>query len=487
MNGEQIMTRILIADDEASIRTILAKAMENKGHHVMRAQNGQEALHALKTKDIDLAFVDIRMPELTGLEILARTAEFPGQPLIFIITAEDTMENAINAMKKGAYDYITKPFDLEEVSILVDRALETRKLKQEVQELKREDTNKKSPALIGKSKLIQEVFKTIGRVANQDVTVLIQGESGTGKELAAKAIHYQGQRTDYPFVAVNCSAIPANLLESELFGHKKGAYTGAGTDKIGYFEAAQKGTLFLDEIGELPVSLQSKLLRVLQEKEIQRVGETKSVPINVRIIAATNQNLQARVREGAFREDLFFRLNVVLLELPSLRNRKEDIPPLTNHFLNLFAKDLHMPPKKISEEALSYLKELDWPGNVRQLENLIKRAMVLKQGPLLELRDFQMIKTGMDVVRAPQNIDQISMEQFVGESLDVYLSRFSRSELRDLYRKWLPVIERPLIRLALKKTRGNQIKAAEILGINRNTLRKKISELKIERRGLVKK
>lgn len=481
------MTQILIADDEASIRTILAKSMEKKGFQVMRAQTGLQALEILRMYPIDVAIVDIRMPEMTGLELLKHQKSFPSNPSIFVVTAQDTMENAVEAMKRGAYDYLTKPFDLDELSILVDRALETRALKNEVENLKVLQQSSGAPAgpmLVGKSKAIQEIYKTIGKVADQDITVLIQGESGTGKELIARAIHSQGKRSSKPFVAVNCAAIPNNLLEAELFGSKKGAYTGAIADKTGYFERANTGTIFLDEIGDMPMELQAKLLRVLQEKEIQRLGDSKVIPIDVRLIAATNQVLAGRVKKGLFREDLYFRLNVVPLQLPPLRERKNDIRHLVTHFLERGANEFNLGPKTVSKEAMEFLETQNWPGNIRELENLLKRVYVLSSSPVLEKRDFETMRTSFGGDNLPVH-DPQDLEQVIARNLEAIIARMP--EERDLHRHLLPLIERPLIRIVLQRTQGNQIQAAERLGINRNTLRKKIRDLKVERRGLVER
>lgn len=476
------MTQILIADDEASIRTILSRAMEKKGFEVVRAKNGSEALQFLKGLPIDVALLDIRMPDMSGLELLNRQKEYPSHPFIFMMTAQDTMENAVEAMKMGAYDYFTKPFDLDELSLLVDRALEARGLQTEIKMMK-EEVGGRDPmvayTLVGKSKPIQEIYKIIGKVANQDVSILIFGESGTGKELVAKAIHFKGNRAPYPFVALNCSAIPRDLLESELFGHKKGAFTGAVRDKMGSFEQAHLGTLFLDEIGDLPLSLQSKLLRVLQEKEIQKVGDTKTIPINVRIIAASNQRLENKVKKGEFREDLYFRLNVVPLSIPPLRERKSDVPLLVEYFLGKMKVDSPLGPKKIANAGLNYLKEQTWPGNVRELENLVKRACVLSQGTVLEKRDFEILMAANPTSSWVESRGDVALEEFFGSQISSLLSRMSLEEENDLHAKFLPLLEKPLISFVLKKMKGNQIQAARLLGINRNTLRKKIKELKI--------
>lgn len=470
------MSTILIADDELSIRTILQKSLEKKGYKVICAQNGSEALSLLMQAPIDVGIVDIRMPGISGLELLKRQKNYPSKPSLFVMTAQDTMENAVESMKCGAVDYIVKPFDLDEIAILVKRALENRRLKTELNFLKEENEESLPSAfhLIGKSKPIREIYKLIGRVANHDETILITGESGTGKEMVAKAIHYQGNRSPYPFVAVNCSAIPRDLLESELFGHKKGAFTGAHQDKKGLFEQANLGTLFLDEIGEMPLNLQAKLLRVLQEREIKPVGGTKTIPVNVRIVAATNRELNHLVKKGLFREDLFFRINVVPCFLPPLRERKSDIPLLVAHFSAKMAKGEDA--KKISPKALEFLSHYEWPGNVRELENVIRRACVLKMGSVLEKEDFEIILSAND--KSIQSLAlSSSLEDMVTHKLIDYFSDKKSEDLTDLYEHFLPYLERPLISLTLKSTQGNQIQAAKLLGINRNTLRKKINEL----------
>ncbi len=472
------MTQILIADDETSIRTILSRAMEKKGFQVHRARTGEEALAYLKTYPIDLAFLDIRMPDMNGLDLLNQQKSFISHPFLFVITAQDTMENAVEAMKRGAYDYITKPFDLDEISLLVDRALETRRLQTEVRFMKTEGVQDPLSAftLVGKSRAIQEIYKMIGKVANQDVTVLLTGESGTGKELVAKAVHYKGNRAPYPFVVVNCSAIPRELLESELFGYKKGAFTGAVRDKPGFFEQAHLGTLFLDEIGDLPTSLQAKLLRVLQDKEVQRVGDTKTFSVNVRIVAATNRDLNDRVKRGEFREDLFFRLNVVPIHLPPLRERRSDLPLLVDYFLNQRRDEI---VKKVSNEALDFLKSYHWPGNVRELENIIKRAVVLSQGPVLEKRDFEILLQKSHGELLSFRVEDSSLEELIYKKLEVFFAQHKGEHLTNLHGQFLPSLEKPLIRLALLYTKGNQLKAADLLGVNRNTLRKKMRELNV--------
>jgi len=474
------MSTILIADDESSIRTILARAMENRGLQVLKADTGERALETLRSCDVDVALLDIRMPQMSGLDILKHQNEFPSRPVLIIMTAQDTMDNAITAMKNGAYDYITKPFDLDELSLLLDRALETKQLKEENQILRTLGPIDHEPKVLicGKSKSVRELYKVIGRVADQDVTVLITGESGTGKELVARAVHFNGKRASSPFVAVNCSAIPKDLLESELFGYKKGAFTGADRDHAGYFEQAHLGTLFLDEIGEMPRPLQAKLLRVLQESEIKRLGDEKNKSINVRVIAATNRELKTEVRKGNFREDLFFRLNVVPVDIAPLRERREDIPVLVDHFIKANRK-LNPAVQGVTKEAMEYLKNSAWPGNVRELENIIKRVLVLINSPYLEKRDFE-IFVGQDSQVLSAMWNTVPLEEILEQKMAAFLTQNLNKNTDDLHEQMLKLVEKPLLSAVLQATSGNQIQAAKILGINRNTLRKKITDLKIE-------
>lgn len=462
------MPHILIADDEESIQTILAQSFAKKGYDTLIARNGKEALNILETRNIDVALLDIRMPELSGLDLIRQQNTFLGHPLLIIMTAQNTMENAIDAMKHGAYDYLTKPFDLEEMHLVVKRALESKKLKEENEKLKSERISE-GGAIVGQSKVLQEIFKTIGKIADEEVTVLIEGESGTGKELVARVIHKSGGRSSKPFLAINCSAIPRELLESELFGSKKGAYTGSLADKAGFFEQAYGGTLFLDEIGDMPFSLQAKLLRVLQEKEIVRLGDTHSMPVDVRVIAATNKNLKELVAQKKFREDLFYRLNVVPIHLPPLRERREDIPLLIQFFLQKFSGNT----KKISPQTVDYLKEQVWPGNIRELENILKRACVLLAKPVLEKEDIEPFLKGSSV-----EVSGISFEEDLKKWVAWMIHQ--KNWNANIYDEILPFLERPLFEVILKKTEGNQLQAANLLGINRNTLRKRLKELGLD-------
>src|SRR6059036_2232612 len=368
--------RILIADDEDGLRWVLEKGLRQAGYEVTAVRDGDEALRAFSEAPFDLLFLDIRMPGTDGLTVLAKLRALAGDAHVIVMTAHGTMETAIQAMQRGAYDYLTKPFDLDEVLLLAERALEARRLTQEVARLRTGlQEVREFSALIGRHPRMQDVYKTIGRIAGTDVTVLLRGESGTGKELVARAIHHYSRRSGRPFVAVSCAAIPGTLLESEMFGHERGAFTDAKERRLGKFELAHGGTLYLDEIGDMPVDLQTKLLRALQERTMERVGGQESIAIDVRVLAATNRDLEALMKEGRFREDLYYRLNVVTVNLPPLRERRRDVPLLIEHFLAKYAGELG--ERAVASEALDRLVGHDWPGNVRELENVIQRAMVM--------------------------------------------------------------------------------------------------------------
>lgn len=469
--------RILIADDEESIRWVLSKALSKKGYAVDLAANGTEALALFRQNKYDMAILDIKMPGMTGLELLQRFHEEKPAVLVIIMTAESTMKNAVDAMKHGAYDYITKPFDLDALDAIILKARKASEVTDEVQRLKEEikEHYQLDRTIIGKSQAMQEVYKLLGKVAPTDVTVLITGESGTGKELVARAVHFNSPRLGKPFLAINCAAIPRELLESELFGFEKGAFTGATERKIGKFEQAHGGTLFLDEIGDMPLELQAKLLRVLQEKEITRTGGNATISVDVRIIAATNQNLKDRVEAKEFREDLFYRLNVVPIQLPPLRDRREDIPLLVDLFVQRAKEDLGVLTRGCTDEAMALLKRHQWPGNVRELENTIQRAALLSPDLVLTPSDFPFLQNETDA-REPEG----SLEAIISKKLNASFAHMDLQEMNDLYDMVLHQMERPLIKLILEKARGNQVRAAEILGINRNTLRKKITTLGID-------
>lgn len=465
--------RVLIADDDESVRWVLKKSLEKEGLDTALASDASEAFARMRAEDIAVALVDIRMPGMSGLELLDRIKAEGGGPVVIIMTAQTTMQNAVEAMRRGAYDYLTKPFDLDEVNIIVKKAMEVRRLSREVDILRAEVREKYEGGLVGNTPAMQEIYKTIGRVADSDATVLIHGESGTGKELVARAIHFHSRRAGRPFVAVNSAAIPSELLESEIFGHEKGAFTGAVSRKIGKFEAASGGTIFFDEIGDMGLALQGKLLRVLQEKEFERVGGAETIKSDVRVIAATHRDLEKEVREGRFREDLFYRLNVIQINIPPLRRRKDDICLLAEHFMQKFQPDA-VKKKILTPETLRMLKAYDWPGNVRELENAIQRAITLSQGDKIFLDSLppQIFKPGHGVV--------ISFEAFLEEKIADLVERMGGLERGDIYSLVIQRVEKPLITHVLRKTNGNQVRAAALLGINRNTLRKKIKGLGIK-------
>jgi two-component system nitrogen regulation response regulator GlnG len=479
--GREAMTikRILVADDEESIRWVLSKALSKQGYQVDLANNGQQALEMIRQKGYDLAVLDIKMPGMSGLDLLTRLQEESPATLVVIMTAESSMKNAVEAMKRGAYDYITKPFDLDTLDAIILKAQKAAEVNDEVTRLKDElkEHYQLDRTIIGQSPPMQALYKVLGKVAPADVTVLITGESGTGKELVARAIHFNSPRLGKPFLALNCAAIPRELLESELFGHEKGAFTGAAERKTGKFEQANGGTLFLDEIGDMPLELQAKLLRVLQEREITRTGGTATIRVDVRIIAATNQNLKQKVQDRVFREDLYYRLNVVPIELPPLRQRREDIPALVEYFLGRARDEYQTNARGVTPQAMDLLTAASWPGNIRELEHALQRASLLSPDALLSPADFPEL---LGEHAAAEN--NSSLEGLITAKLQSSLMQIDLQEINNLYDMVLHQMERPLINIVLDKTRGNQVRAAEVLGINRNTLRKKIQLLGINPR-----
>ena len=463
--------RVLIADDEDGLRWVLERGLRQAGYEVTAVRDGDEALRAFSDAPFDLVFLDIRMPGTDGLTVLAKLRALAGDAHVIVMTAHGTMETAIQAMQRGAYDYLAKPFDLDEVLLLAERALAAGRLTQEVARLK---TGLQEVwefgALIGRHPRMQEVYKTIGRIAASDVTVLLRGESGTGKELVARAIHHYSRRAGRPFVAVSSAAIPGTLLESELFGHERGAFTDAKERKLGKLELAHGGTLFLDEIGDMPPELQTKLLRALQERTIERVGGHESLRIDVRVLAATNRDLETMMREGRFREDLFYRLNVVTVTLPPLRERRRDVPLLVEHLLAKYATELG--ERGVAPEALDRLVGHDWPGNVRELENVVQRAMVMAtSGVILP----EHLPIGPVSAAASVAIDA-TLEEIIERKLLECVRGLREHASANLYDLMVGLVEKPLLRAVLRETGGNQVRAAQILGINRNTLRKKLTE-----------
>ncbi|MBI5236354.1 MAG: sigma-54-dependent Fis family transcriptional regulator [Deltaproteobacteria bacterium] len=467
----------LIADDDASIVWVLEKLLTEKGIAVIKAVDGDTACAELKRGEAQLAFLDINMPGRDGLSVLKEAGKTSGNTAIIIMTAESTMKNALEAMKLGAFDYITKPFDIAEVEIAIDKALENAALKRAVGTLTKRlrETLTGDAEFIGKSRAVQSVYKTIGKVSATDVSALILGETGTGKELVARLIHANSLRSPGPFIAVNSAAVPKDLMESELFGFEKGAFTGAVEEKKGKIELAHEGTLFLDEIGDMPFELQSKLLRAIQEKEFYRIGGKTPVRVDIRIIAATNADIEKAVAEKQFRQDLYFRLNGITLTLPPLRERKSDIPLLTEHYLDKFHSEFGGAPRSLSDKALEAMTSYAWPGNVRELENVLRRAMLLSPSLVLSMEDIN-----LPVTRSSTE----SIEDVIAARLKPFIGRTEHGTKQELYGFIMQFMERPLIKLVLEKTKGNQVQAAETLGINRNTLRKKIKELKIKVDGI---
>lgn len=473
--------RILIVDDEQSLVFVLKKLLEDE-FIVDTASDGDEALSYIDKNKYLAIFLDIRIPKMNGMEVLAYTRKLPKKPNVIIMTAQNTMVNAIDAMRQGAYDYITKPFELDEIIGIIEKIKKTEDFPEKLPD-KSEDFL--DTFLIGKSKTMQEVFKTIGKLSHNNLTVLILGESGTGKELVARAIHLNSIRSGKPFIVVNTPSVPSELLESELFGHEKGSFTGAIEKKEGKFMLADGGTIFLDEIGDMPLNLQAKLLRVIQEKEVERIGSNRAVKVDVRIIAATNKNLKSMIKNAKFREDLYYRLNVIEITLPPLRDRRTDIPLLCDFFIKKFSRELNIPEKKLGEDALAFLQSYSFPGNIRELENAVRRCMVMSPSYMLNAEDFREImqdesKTAPDKNPRDKKIESELFEDIVRKRIKNYVEKIKDTGTNDIYKSIIGLTEKIVIEEMLKIYNSNQFKVAEILGINRNTLRKKINEFKID-------
>ena len=461
------MNPVWIIDDDRSIRWVFEKALAREQIPSKSFASAAEALAALDAGELPQVLVsDIRMPGQSGLDLLRHVkAHFPDLPVI-IMTAYSDLDSAVSAFQGGAYEYLPKPFDVDQAVELVRRAIG-----ESVQQGGVAEVSSITPEILGKAASMQEVFRAIGRLSQSHATVLINGESGTGKELVARALHRHSPRADKPFIAINTAAIPRDLLESELFGHERGAFTGAQTQRRGRFEQAEGGTLFLDEIGDMPAELQTRLLRVLSDGHFYRVGGHQPVKANVRVIAATHQNLDDRVKRGLFREDLFHRLNVIRLRLPNLRERQEDIPLLAKHFLQKSAQDLGVEPKRLSEATLKYLAGLEFPGNVRQLENLCHWLTVMAPGHTIEVTDLPGELRDQAAQEVPQNwLDALGMEA----------DRLIVTAPGSVFEQLSHGFERTLIRRALAASGGRRIEAAHMLGIGRNTITRKIQELGLE-------
>ncbi len=467
--GKKIMLNesILVVDDAPDIRAGMAEILKNAGYHVDTASDGQEAIEKLDDRFFDVVLTDLAMPRKNGMDVLNFLKKHSPESVCIIITGYGTIKGAVDAMKKGAFDYLTKPVKAEEVLIVIQKALDVRQLKRENLSLKQELIHIYGfDRIVGKSKAMQKVFQLIEKVASTDSTVLITGESGTGKELIAHAIHFASNRKDRPFVPVNCAAIPEELLESEIFGHEKGAFTHAIKTRIGRFELADKGTIFLDEIGEMSPALQVKLLRVLQERKFERVGGVKTIRVDIRVIAATNVDLEKAVRENRFREDLYYRLNVIPIHIPPLRERRSDIPLLIKHFMKKFCADKRTLVQDIDQEAMECMTSYAWPGNVRELENIIERMAILANGPTITIDDLperivgKRRGGGYALAGDIQNLAMLAEEGF---SLSSAVEQF----------------EKTLILQALDKTGWVKNRAAKLLKMNRTTLIEKMKKQKL--------
>lgn len=444
------MEKILVIDDEKSLLDLLTVVLKKEGYHVQTSLSGKKGLELIKKQDFALILCDIKLPQMNGLEILKQVkAKKPDIPVV-MITAYGTIKQAVGALKAGALDYVVKPFDMEELKIIIANGLEKRRLKQENILLKKELKEQyRFENMIGKSKSMREIYSLIEKIAGTDTTVIIEGESGTGKEMAARAIHVLSHRSENSFVSISCAALPENLLESELFGHMRGSFTGAVVDKKGMFEVAQHGTLFLDEVGEMSPMTQVKLLRTLQERKIRRVGGTEEIPVDVRIIAATNQDLKKKIGQENFREDLFYRLNVISFEMPPLRKRKEDIPLLVSHFLEKYCKAMERKMKRITPEVMKIFESYPWPGNVRELENVMERIVAIEERETITEESLP------EEILTPQKKMETKNLLRPGFNLNEYLDEVSQNYIRE----------------ALESSEGNLKETASLLGINYRSLR----------------
>jgi two-component system nitrogen regulation response regulator GlnG len=469
---------ILVADDDRGIRTVLTQALGRAGYDVRSTGNAATLWRWVSDGEGDLVITDVVMPDENGLDLLPRIRKIRPDLRIVVMSAQSTLLTAVKAAQRGAFEYLPKPFDIRQLVNLVQRALSVPRAP--AGEAAPEEGEEKLP-LIGRSPAMQEIYRTLARLMSTDLTVMITGESGTGKELVARALHDYGKRRNGPFVAINMAAIPRELIESELFGHEKGAFTGATQRSAGRFEQAEGGTLFLDEIGDMPPEAQTRLLRVLQEGEYTTVGGRTAIKGNVRIIAATHRDLTQAIRQGLFREDLYYRLNVVPIRLPPLRERAEDIPELVRHFLAQTASQ-GLPPKVIDSVAMERLKRHRWPGNVRELENLVRRLAALYAQ---EVIGIEVVESELSGGLPPSDSGEAAEGEGLSATVERHLREYFAAHTDGLpaagvYDRVLREVERPLLSLALEVSRGNQIKAAALLGLNRNTLRKKIRELDIE-------
>ncbi|MFO7963769.1 MAG: sigma-54 dependent transcriptional regulator [Desulfobacterales bacterium] len=472
------MEKILLIDDDEGLTHFLNRFFTRKGYSVTACLNGVDALRTIAGEAFDLVLLDYKMPGLNGLDTLKKIKDDQVKTPIIIMTAYGSTDTAIEAMKRGAYDYLTKPFERKELSRIVSEALEYNRRMKEVVCLPESSIDtvsaKGTLKMVGRSKAMQDVYKTIGQIAEKDVAVLLTGESGTGKELAAKAIFHHSRRKDKPFLAINCAAIPEHLFESELFGYERGAFTGAHQAKIGKLERCDGGTCFLDEIGDMSMALQAKLLRVLQEGEFERLGGRDTIKVDVRIIAATNKDLKSAVRNGLFREDLYWRLNVITIDLPPLRKRTEDIPELVEYFIARFSADYNKPIRHVAEGVLQQFYAYSWPGNIREMENIIRRAVIVCSGDVIMEEHIELLDS-----REGQTVQALNREEVMDslkDKIQAVLPEIMRLSDHGLHANIIETVEETIISRVLEECGHNQVKAAKMLGISRNTLRHRLKK-----------
>lgn len=465
------MSKILVVDDERTVVAAFQQILTDRGHEVATASRGDETLECVERDPPELVVMDVCMPGMNGLEALRRIKSLHPQLPVIIMTGRGTMETAIEATKTGAFDYHLKPLDPAEILRTIERALESYRLARQPVVFDADVLSSAADAMIGQGPAMQEVYKAIGRVAHTDATVLVRGESGTGKELAARAIYQHSSRSQAPLMIVNCAAIPETLLESELFGHEQGAFTGAQSRRIGKFQQAHGGTIFLDEIGDIPLSIQAKILRVLQEKNFERLGSNDTIRVDVRVIAATNRDLERAIASGEFREDLYHRLNVVTIRLPPLRQRREDIPRLAEYFLTKLAEDLKVAKPVVSEDAMDLLRNYPWPGNVREFSHTLQRAMIFTHGYPIQAADLSTV-----LQQHPEEIRQADTLR-EEDALCMLVARYLASRGGEgAHERLLAMVEKALLSEALRKTQGNQTHAARLLGLARPTLHAKMQK-----------
>ena len=465
--------RILLIEDDAAICLTLPRVLSEEGYQVSTETRGDSGLERARGERFDAVITDLKLPGLNGLELIRELhSSRPRLPLI-LMTAYGTTETAIEATKSGAYDYLVKPFQIPELLELIERAVASHR--QMIEPVGLGSRGESRDALVGGSRVMQAIYKEIGRIASKPINVLIRGETGTGKELIARAIYQHSERAKAPFIAINCAAIPETLLESELFGHERGAFTGAESRRIGRFEQADHGTIFLDEIGDMTPGTQVKLLRVLQEKSLQRLGGKETIPVDVRVIAATHRDLETAIKHHQFREDLYYRLSVVVIDLPPLRDLKEDIPELVGFFLNKYATELGVQDPSIQAEALALLQAEAWPGNVRELENVVRKVLLLSQGYAINVEH---VRTALSRVLPPAN----AADQTLREYVDQLLAAAQRGELDDAHARLQQAAERELFGRAIELAHGNQAKAARWVGVSRLTMREKLIQFGIHPR-----